>query len=228
MRSDEWYVFICCCACVCVLFLADFVACVLCSGPQCGDCKAFDPSSLAGGGCSGACSASHGSAIVCLVCGQTWGKHSGHSCPSGVRSVSGQRGSFAAAGPPPVASVVGGCKASCSSSHPSATPCLVCGQTWGKHSGHSCPSSHRKAANQRGSFKVEVAKPAQPANVGNHSGHVCVYPQGCSLPKPHTKVNCTSKSNPRWSCCSKFVSDTSPCTAASAPMVSRRTLVVNS
>ena len=53
-----------------------------------------------------------------------------------------------------------GCGPNCGERHALQAPCLVCGQRWSRHSGHSCQS--QGIAGQRGSFLVDPPHDASP------------------------------------------------------------------
>ena len=50
-----------------------------------------------------------------------------------------------------------GCGRSCVRTHPGAT-CLLCGEGWGRHSGHRCASGARGAFIELGSFAAEAQR----------------------------------------------------------------------
>jgi hypothetical protein len=42
-----------------------------------------------------------------------------------------------------------------------------------------------------------------------HSGHQCIYPNGCPQPAPHRSTQ--DGMNSRWSCCNQPISENGPC-----------------
>jgi hypothetical protein len=86
-------------------------------------------------GCDEDCTASHHDGN-CLKCGLGWGDHAGHNC----FRAGGGRGSWAKPGASPTVRSGVACDSSCSKTHWDDGECLVCGNGYGAHSGHTCTS----------------------------------------------------------------------------------------
>ena len=131
--------------------------------------------------CTDTCSNIH-VGLDCLVCGNPWGRHLGHSCPDGRRGSfgAGTEGVFGPP-PPPETEIIGPepppsppppppppsssssssptrCGSDCKLVH-SKGNCLVCGLGWGSHAGHICNFGRR----QRGSWSITTKSPAAAA-----------------------------------------------------------------
>ena len=82
-----------------------------------------------GAGCGESCKKQHSGDGNCLKCGQGWGSHSGHACPT-----DGARGSWR--DPKSTVGVggskQGGCDENCTMSHIEHGQCLRCGEKWGR------------------------------------------------------------------------------------------------